>query len=248
MQGRNRYNIRTPLTATGANVEQTTKKSWRNKRLCSKYQCSCQVDTESWFQAENLSCPDKMCNWPLHWVFIFFCFNAWIYGLQSYQYFQKLLHQSVRSDFGKKWHLTASVVVLQCLLRLLIIFSYYMKREKIFARIFSKVESLPQQKGFIIRSREITSKCFWQKKLVPPTRSNKELNNIDMNRNVLGELVSYSMNSDYKIDFEEALKYPLAKIQPSLCHADRTKWSSSKSDLLTALDIQYSPADVIQDY
>ena len=97
-----------------------------------------------------------------------------------------------------------------------------MKREKIFARIFSKVESLPQQKGFIIRSREITSKCF-QKKLVPPARSNKELNNIDMNRNVLGELVLYSMNSDYKIDFEEALKYPLAKIQPSLCHADRTK-------------------------
>ena len=118
------------------------KKSWRNKRVCSRYQCSCQVDTESWFQAENLSCPDKMCNWPLHWVFIFFCFNAWIYGLQSYQYFQKSLHQSVRSDFGKKWHLTASVVGLQCLVRLLIIFSYYMKREKIFSRIFSKVESL----------------------------------------------------------------------------------------------------------
>ena len=97
-----------------------------------------------------------------------------------------------------------------------------MKREKIFARIFSKVESLPQQKGFIIRSREITSKCF-QKKLVPPARSNKELNNIDMNGNILGELVSYSVNSDYKIDFEEALKYPLAKIQSSLCHADRTK-------------------------
>ena len=49
------------------------------------------------------------------------------------------------------------------------------------------------------------------------------MNNIDMNRNVLGELVLYSMNSDYKIDFEEALKYPLAKIQPSFCHTDRTK-------------------------
>ena len=44
------------------------------------------------------------------------------------------------------------------------------------------------------------------------------------------------------------MKYPLAKIQPSLCHADGTKRSRSKSDLLTALDIQYSPADVIQDY
>ena len=62
-----------------------------------------------------------------------------------------------------------------------------------------------------------------KKKLVPPARSNKELNNIDMNQNFLGELVLYSMNSDYKIDFQGALKYPLAKIQPSLCHADRTK-------------------------
>ena len=50
------------------------------------------------------------------------------------------------------------------------------------------------------------------------------------------------------MDFEEALKYPLAKIPPSLCHSDETKWSSSKLDLLSALDIQYSPADVIQDY
>ena len=32
-----------------------------------------------------------------------------------------------------------------------------------------------------------------------------------MNRNVLGELVLYSLKSDYKMDFEEALKYPLAK-------------------------------------
>ena len=31
-------------------------------------------------------------------------------------------------------------------------------------------------------------------------------------------------------------------------HADGTKQSSSKSDLLTFLDIQYSPTDVIQDY
>ena len=33
-----------------------------------------------------------------------------------------------------------------------------------------------------------------------------------------------------------------------MCHADGTKQSSSKSDLITALDIQQSPADVIQDY
>ena len=33
-----------------------------------------------------------------------------------------------------------------------------------------------------------------------------------------------------------------------MCHADGTKQSSSESDLLTALDIQQSLADVIQDY
>ena len=72
------------------------------------------------------------------------------------------------------------------------------------------------------------------KKLISPARSNKESNNIDINRNVLGQLVSYSLKSDYKIDFEEALKYPLAKIPLSLCHANGTKRSSPKSDLLKA--------------
>ena len=69
-----------------------------------------------------------------------------------------------------------------------------------------------------------------------------------MNRNVLGQLILHSLKSDYKINFEEAFKYLLAKILPSLYHADGTKRSSSKSDLLTSLAIQYSPADVIQDY
>ena len=69
-----------------------------------------------------------------------------------------------------------------------------------------------------------------------------------MNRNVLGQLILHSFKSDYKINFEEAFKYPLAKILPSLYHADGTKRSSSKPDLLTSLDIQYSSADVTQDY
>ena len=120
-----------------------------------------------------------------------------------------------------------------------------MKREKIFASIFSQVEPLQQQKGVAIGSLEIMTKCFWQKQLVAPACSNKETNNIDMSQNVLRQVVSYVLKSDYKIDFEEPLKYPLAKILPSLYHADGTKQSSLKLDLLTALDIQESPADVI---
>ena len=69
-----------------------------------------------------------------------------------------------------------------------------------------------------------------------------------MNRNVLDQLILHWLKSDYKIIFEEAFRYPPAKILPSLYHADGTKQSSSKSDLLTSLDIQYSPANVIQDH
>ena len=244
MQGWNRYNIRTPINCH----VKLLKKSWRNKRVCSRYNAVAKWTLNRDFRQKISAVLTRCVTWPLHWVFIFFCFNAWIYGLQSNQYFQKSLHQSVRSDFGKKWHLTASVVGLQCLVRLLIIFSYYMKREKIFSRIFSKVESLQQQKGFTIWSREVTTKCFWQKKLAPHARSNKEPNNIDTNRNILGHLFWYSLKLNYKTEFEEVLKYPQAKILLLLCHADRTKSSNPKSDLLKALDIQYWPADVMQEY
>ena len=88
------------------------------------------------------------------------------------------------------------------------------------------------------------NKMFLTKKLIPPAHSNKELNNID----ILGQLILYSLKSGYKIDFEKALRYLLAKIPLSLCHARGTKRSSPKLDLLKALDIQYSTADVIQDY
>ena len=66
-------------------------------------------------------------------------------------------------------------------------------------------------------------KMFLTKKLIPPAHSNKELNNIDIHQNVLGQLILYSLKSGYKIDFEKALKYLLAKIPLSLCHAGGTK-------------------------
>ena len=234
MQGRNRYNNRTPINCH----VKLLKKVGGIKGFSADTNAVAKWTLNRDFRQKISAVLTRCVTWPLHWVFIIFYFNAWIYGLQSYQYFQKSLHQSVRSDFGKKWHLTASVVGLQCLLRLLIIISY-MKMEKIFSRIFSKVESLQQQKGFTIWSREVTTKCFWQKKLAPHARSNKEPNNIDTNRNILGQLFWYSLKLNYKTDFEEVLKYPQAKILLLLCHADRTKSSNPKSDLLKALDIQY---------
>ena len=44
-----------------------------------------------------------------------------------------------------------------------------------------------------------------KKKLVAPACSNKEPKNIDMNRNVLGQLILHWLKSDCKINFEEAL-------------------------------------------
>ena len=108
---------------------------------------------------KSLSCLHKMCNLTK---------TSNIYKQNRPSYILRSIISKITTSihsfcFSKKRHFTISVLVLQCLLRLLIIFSYYMKSENIFARIFSKVESLQQQKVFTIRSLEITTKCFWQK-------------------------------------------------------------------------------------
>ena len=113
---------------------------------------------------------------------------------------------------------------------------------------FLQSRILTTTKRFHDKFTRNNNKMILTKKLIPSAHSNKEPNNIDINRNVLGQLVSYSLKSDYKIDLGDALKYRLAKIPLSLCYADGTKRSSPKLDLLKALNIQCSPADVIQDY
>ena len=64
----------------------------------------------------------------------------------------------------------------------------------------------------------------------------KNLTTVEVNRNILGKLLSYSMNTENKIDFKEALKYPLSPVPLSLCHADGTKKSCKKADIYNGID------------
>ena len=64
----------------------------------------------------------------------------------------------------------------------------------------------------------------------------KNLTTVEVNRNILGKLLSYSMKTENKIDFKEALKYPLSPVPLSLCHADGTKKSCKKADIYNVID------------
>ena len=161
MKGQNWYNIRTPIQQHG---EQTLSKQARTDGKIKSFSANANAVSNRSYQAKNLGSLRKMCNLPNKLNFYKQIRPSHILGSGDMVF--KVINTfknttSIRSiRFWEKRHFATSVLVLQCLLRLLIIFSYYMKREKIFARIFSKVESLPQRKSFIIRSREITSNCF----------------------------------------------------------------------------------------
>ena len=59
----------------------------------------------------------------------------------------------------------------------------------------------------------------------------KENTVAEVNRDILGVLVSYDQLSEEKIDYKEALKYPLSPIPQSLSHADGFKRSNKKSQV-----------------
>ena len=156
--------------SSGAKVEQASKNSWRDKK--NLLQIPVQLPSGHWIghiRQKTSSVFTRCVTWLIHWMFTSKIdhLKVWRYGLQSYQYFSKITTSTRSMCLWKKAHLTISVLVLQCLLRLLTILSHYMKTKKIFATIFSKVESLQQQKSFMIRSTEITTKFFWQKKTSP---------------------------------------------------------------------------------
>ena len=144
VQGQNWCNFRTPIHQRG---EQTLNKQARTDGEIRDFPANTNAVANRSYQAENLSRLHKMCNLitklnnykqvrPSYILRSDVLQN----GLQILTIPSKItiLTRSIR--FWEKRHFTTSVLVLQCLLRLLIIFSYYMKREKIFPRIFSKVE------------------------------------------------------------------------------------------------------------
>ena len=54
---------------------------------------------------------------------------------------------------------------------------------------------------------------------------------VEVNRNILGALNSFSLKTNVAVDYEKALKYPLNPCPLSICHADGKKRSTNKADL-----------------
>ena len=63
----------------------------------------------------------------------------------------------------------------------------------------------------------------------------------EVNRDVLGKLLRLTMKSGQIIDFEEALKYPLSPIPPSLSYPDATKRITAKTSLMKVIDYTQLP-------
>ena len=53
----------------------------------------------------------------------------------------------------------------------------------------------------------------------------------EVNRNILGTLISYQLKTGRNIDFEKALSYPLSPVPLSISHPDGTRRKTGKSKL-----------------
>ena len=60
----------------------------------------------------------------------------------------------------------------------------------------------------------------------------KSKQRVDVNRDILGKLLSVSVKQGRTVDFEKALKYPLGEVPLSLCNADGSMRKTNKSKLL----------------
>ena len=54
---------------------------------------------------------------------------------------------------------------------------------------------------------------------------------IEVNRNILGKLLSIAASSEHNIDFQKVLEYPLSPIPLSLAHPDGSRRTCAKSKL-----------------
>ena len=64
---------------------------------------------------------------------------------------------------------------------------------------------------------------------------NKKAKSIEVNRNILGALLSISAKSGQAIDFEKALEYPLCPVPLSLANPDGSRRVTSKSKLISVI-------------
>ena len=65
--------------------------------------------------------------------------------------------------------------------------------------------------------------------------NNKKQSTVEINRNILGMLLSLAAKTNRNIDFQNALQYPLSPVPLSLANHDGTKRISTKSKLTESI-------------
>ena len=66
-------------------------------------------------------------------------------------------------------------------------------------------------------------------------RKNTASKVIEVNRNIIGKLLSLSVKAHQPIDFEKALEYPLSPVPLSISNPDSSRWVTQKSKLIEIL-------------
>ena len=74
-------------------------------------------------------------------------------------------------------------------------------------------------------------KSFKSSKVKCVVKKNGVQGTVEVNRNILGALNSFSLKTNIAVDYKKALKYPLSPCPLSISHADGRKRSNQKSDL-----------------
>lgn len=74
-------------------------------------------------------------------------------------------------------------------------------------------------------------KSFKSSKVKYVVKKNGVQGTVEVNRNILGALNSFSLKTNVAVDYKKALKYPLSPCPLSISHADGRKRSTRKSDL-----------------
>ena len=67
-------------------------------------------------------------------------------------------------------------------------------------------------------------------------RNGSTIKSVDVNRNMLGSLLAFSVKSGKAIDMEKALEFPLSAISLSISNADGSRRQTSKSKLMQVLN------------
>ena len=78
-------------------------------------------------------------------------------------------------------------------------------------------------------------KTFKQTAITCVVKKNKETTSVEVNRNILGALLSFSLKCNKPIDFDAALRYPLSPVPLSIATPDGSKRPNSKSLLMDVI-------------